>query len=189
MQMPTFFSKLPSIVWVILLPLGLIAFIGSIILIFNLVATVEGVASIIFLIIGFLTIGGASATTKFSGISEGKASGAGFAVAVGIVFFAIMGMAIDQPGNYIYNKPVEWVYCQNGTSLSRGVDVTHPLPGRTDITQDFSCKDTNGVNKYEINMFGLLGIRFVEYVLIGYGLIGLHRLINILRQKLWQKQY
>ena len=55
-KLKSIFSNLPSIVWVVLLPLGLAALIGGIILIFFMLASVEGFASILILVIGFLVV-------------------------------------------------------------------------------------------------------------------------------------
>ncbi len=179
--MPKFLSKLPSIAWVIILPLGLIAFIGGIIITFNIIATVEGVVSVIFLIIGFFSFRSVVSFNSAETIQQKKLSKQ-FFIASGIVFFALMGMAIDQPGNFIYNKPIEWAYCKEGTTLYRGVSITNPLPGRTDINQRFDCIDKNGNTKFEADMLGIIGIRFVEYVIIGYSLLGINEVIKRMRQ-------
>lgn len=171
-------SKAPSIVWVFIFPLGIAAFIGSIIFIFWAIATVEGVASLVMLIAGFLVMRFGSSVPLTN--SEGKKINAGsnIAIAMGISFFALMGMAIDQTGNYIYNKPLEILFCEDDSTLNRSVDILHPLPGRTDIIQDFSCYDKDGEFVNSIGMFKIIAIRFVEYVFIGYALLYLNRAIN-----------
>ena len=50
---PTSKRSLPSIVYVLAIPLGIILFIGAVVLAFTALATIEGIASIIFLLIGF----------------------------------------------------------------------------------------------------------------------------------------
>ena len=50
------FFRLPSIVWVILLPLGLLLFIGLIILLFYCLANIEGFDSIVMIISFFLVL-------------------------------------------------------------------------------------------------------------------------------------
>ena len=91
-------------------------------------------------------------------------------IAIGIVFFALMGMAIDQTGNFIYNKPIEIFYCSQDEYLNRGVDVTNPLPGRTDITQEFVCINKISGQKRYVDMGSVILVRFTEYIIIGYAL-------------------
>lgn len=162
-------TKAPSWVWVFLFPLGIIAFVASIITLFYLLANVEGFASIIFIVVGFGL--GSALATKMPGIVAGGA----------ICFYALMGMAVDQPGNYFFNKPIEWFGCPPQTTLNRTVDVTHPLPGRTDMTQNFQCFDSQGKLAGRASMTKVIGIRFLEYVAIAYLFMGLkvaHRKIT-----------
>jgi len=164
---------------------GIIVGIGSIIGIIVLIANVEGVASIIFLILGVLGAG------IFSKSPPMKSS---FGIGIFVGFFALMGASVDQAGNYFYNKPVEYILCPDGkpveyilcpdgTSLNRSVDVLHPVPGRTDMIQDFTCFDSNNQPVERLNMFAVIGIRFFEYVLIGYLLLFLRNLIWRFRSK------
>jgi hypothetical protein len=167
------FSRLPSFVWIILFVLGIAALIGGIILLFYALTNIEGFASVLMIVIAWLVIRvgtGNSVPTESSSSQR-------LIVAAAITFFALMGMAIDQPGNYVYNRPLQWFFCPSGTELHRGVDVTHPLPGRTDVTQDFTCVDPreNAVIDNP-SMGGVIITRFVEYVLVAYGLIALNRL-------------
>jgi hypothetical protein len=163
-RMLSFLEHAPSWVWVFLFPLGIIAFIGTIIASFFVLSNVEGVASLIFILIGWgvgsslATDSDKSAVTPLSSILVGGA----------ICFYALMGMAIDQPGNYFFNKPVEWFLCPEATTLERSIDISHPLPGRTDITQDFRCVEQDQRFVSRPNLFGVIGIRFVEYVLVAY---------------------
>jgi hypothetical protein len=177
----SFLSNLPSIVYVFLIPLGIIALIGGIITLFFALATVEGVASAVLLIAGFVAVR-AGSSIKFETKKQpaAKQMGTGWARAMGICFFALMGLAIDQPGNIIYNKPIELLYCPAQTQLVRGSQVSHPLPGRTDINQEFTCVDPSGTATGEIDMFSVILVRFVEYVFIGYGLIGVSTLLDVL---------
>jgi hypothetical protein len=176
-------AKLPSIVWVILIPIGLIAFIGSIILTFYLLANVEGFASIVMLLAALGTMKASVSYTKYQTKSE---SGSSFFLALGICFFALMGVAIDQPGNYLYNKPLEIFFCPENTRLERDVEVSHPLPGRTDMTQNFYCEDKNDNAIEGISVLNVILVRFVEYVIIGYLLIFIVKLYSTfkLRKKL-----
>lgn len=162
-QPPTkssFISKIPSIAWVIIIPAGIAGVLAIIIGTFFGLATIEGFASMILLVVGFFC---------FRGLSSGDGGPVGsFVLAMSIVFFALMGMSIDQPGNFLYNKPLEMAFCPPQTVLLRGVDTYHLLPGRTDIVQNFVCYDLSGEQKKELGMGEIILGRFVEYVLIGY---------------------
>jgi hypothetical protein len=172
-------SHLPSFVWILIFVGGIVALIGTIIALFYALSHIEGFASVLMLVVAWFVMRAGSSVSD--GMDTG---GAGFIRAIGIGFFALMGMAIDQPGNYVYNRPIQWFFCPSNTVLQRGVDVTHPLPGRTDITQDFMCVDT-GKNEVSSRpgMGEVIAVRFGEYVLIGYLLIGLNRLYMRLRAR------
>lgn len=177
-------SNLPSFVWIFIIPLALIIFVGSIISLFVAIATIEGFASIIFIILGLLYIRGS--TTDIVMNSKLKEKSSGFFLALGLCFFALMGVAIDQPGNYFYNKPLEIFFCPEDTKLNRDEIISNPLPGRTDITQNFVCFDTDG-NEAKTNGIGeVLLVRFVEYIILGYIIIGISK--YLVQRKLKQKQ-
>jgi hypothetical protein len=160
-------SKAPSIVWVILIPLGLIVLVGGIIGFFWLLSSVEGFASLLMISIGWLVI--------WKGIQSPKSDTPGWIIAGGIVFYALMGMAIDQPGNWLMNQPIQWLACPAGTTLNRGVDVSNPRPGETVISQDFTCIEGQSVVARP-SVLILIAIRLVEYILIAYLFIGIRRL-------------
>ncbi|MCC6643520.1 hypothetical protein IT411_02120 [Candidatus Peregrinibacteria bacterium] len=164
---------IPSIVWVLLIPLGIVVIIGGIILGFQAIATIEGVASIIMIIAGFFVFRGLATDNG----QNGKSSDNQLFLGLAIGFYALMGMAIDQPGNFIFNKPVEMFFCPPGTAIYRDVDVNHYLPGETTITQNYQCFDSNGNIAKQIDMWPLIVIRFVEYVLMGYLLYFLGKLM------------
>ncbi|HYD35209.1 MAG TPA: hypothetical protein VD999_04035 [Vitreimonas sp.] len=167
-------SGAPSIVWIILLVAGLCGFIGSIIFSFFLLANVEGLASLIIIGVGWLAVvGSVSLPDKTSQPHSGAIDS--FTKGALICFYALMGMAIDQPGNFVLNYPLRWL-CPPATVISREVDVTHPLPGRTDITQDFRCVDASGKVIDRPSLFQVIGIRFVEYVIIAYLLVEIRKL-------------
>lgn len=158
-------ERIPSIGWIIIFLGGIIAFIGGIAGLFYAFSHIEGFASIIFLIIGYFALRNTGSSLANGGI---------------ICFFALMGIAVDQPGNPIYNKPVEIWQCEDGTHLNRGVNVTHPLPERTDITQNFACLDEHEIPVKQIGMEKVIVVRFIEYILIGYFFMG----FNSLRKRL-----
>ena len=175
----SWFKRLPSFAWIILFILGIAALIGGIILLFYALSNIEGFASVLMIVIAWLVIRFMSSDDTGSDSSTGQR----LALAGAITFFALMGMAIDQPGNYVYNRPIQWFLCPSGTELHRGVDVSHPVPGRTDITQDFTCVDPReNVVVDSPAMGGVIAIRFIEYVLLAYLLIALNRVYRRIRR-------
>jgi hypothetical protein len=178
----SFFNRLPSFVWIILFVLGIAALIGGIIVLFYALSNIEGFASVLMLVVAWGVIRFGSSDTVSSVTTA--LPGQGLVTAVGITFFALMGLAIDQTGNYVYNRPIEWFFCPSNTELHRGIDVSHPTPGRTDVTQDFTCVDPReNVVMDRPGIGEVMGTRFVEYVLIGYGLIALNRLYIRIRSR------
>lgn len=171
-KIPSIMNKLPSWAYITIIILCFLIFISSIILFFAGLAYIEGFASILFLIsaIGFLLSG-----------PRGKSSN--FVKGLGILFFALMGMAIDQPGNILYNKPIEYIFCKKNSTLTREVQVSHPVPGRTDMIQDFNCVDSNGNIENSISSISLIGIRFFEYIILGYFLVWITGIYYSKRQK------
>lgn len=165
-------SRIPVLGWIAIgigsIILGLALIIGS----FWAVATVDGVASSIFLIVGVFCFGvyrkGTFTTDKFFR-----------AIAIG--FFALMGACIDQTGNYLYNLPIEKLECPADTRLNRRADVDHPYAGKTVITQNFTCYDAQGNGTKTVNAFAVLGYRLVEYIIIAYLLIGLRWMLHCMR--------
>lgn len=159
-----FWKRLPSWAWILIFIGGLIIGLGIIIGSFVALATIEGIASLVLLTCGMIGFG-------VLPLRKPEQTGAMFK-AIGLSFFALMGATIDQTGNYIYNKPVEFCFCEEGTSLERVENVSNPMPGTTIIQQDFTCYDKAGAPAKTINMFAVLGIRFVEYILLAYLLLG-----------------
>jgi hypothetical protein len=178
----SFLSHLPSIVWIPIFVLGIAAFIGGIIGLFYALSHYEGVASVLMLAVAWGVIRLGSGASDYVEMPAAKVPGV--MTALIILFFAGMGVAIDQTGNYLYNRPLEWFFCPSGTELRRGVQVYHPLPGRTDTTQDYTCAKP-GENQItsRIGTGKVIAVRFVEYILIGYALIYLNRLYTWLRTR------
>lgn len=152
------YSKIPSIGWVIIIPAAIALFIGGIGAFFFGLSEIEGLASVIVLIAGYFTM---------------RNTGNSFGNAMIIVFYALMGMAIDQPGNIVFNKPLEIWQCPSETSLDRGVVVSNPLPGRTDITQNFKCVDSAETIIKPIDNGNVMIVRFAEYTIAAYIFMGL----------------
>jgi hypothetical protein len=174
-------ARMPSIFWIILIPLGLVVLIGVIIIAFYCLANIEGFASLIMIGTFFLSIkfiGGNQEVKNYS-----KKVYSGLWTAGLICFFALMGMAIDQPGNLIYNKPIEIFFCPEESHLNRDVFIRHPLPERTDMVQMFDCVNGKGDVVYSVSTFQIIGTRFVEYVLIAYILIGIVRIFSIIKKR------
>lgn len=167
--------------WIILIVVGIAALIGGIILLFYGLSSIEGFASVLMIVVAWLVIrfGSGDGTEKTDSSPGQKLLTGGL-----ITFYALMGVAIDQPGNYLYNRPIQWFFCPSGTELHRGVDVSHPLPGRTDVTQDFTCVDPReNVVVDSPPMGGVIASRFVVYVLVAYGLIALNRVYRRVRRR------
>lgn len=180
---PSIWSRLPSFVWLILIIGGIAALIGGIFGLFYALTHFEGLASVLMLLVAWGVIrwlsGGNTAT------ETSKNSGQQIFIAIGILFFALMGVAIDQPGNVIYNQPIEWLFCPAGSTLERGVVTTNPRPGETSVNQDFTCVAMMDDRLQTVDrpaVEEVLVTRLVEYVLIGYLLLGLSQLYNVLRR-------
>lgn len=169
---PTFFNRIPSFLWIFIIVGGMILFIGGIITFFVALGTVEGFGSLVILILAIIAI--IAAKPEYKKIKTPIDS---FTIGAGVFFIALMATCIDQTGNVIYNKPLEIIYCPQNTTLLRESDISHPLPGRTDITQDFSCiHNETGKTEYVINPFQMLLVRFVEYVFFVYAVMGIIKL-------------
>lgn len=163
--------KLPSIVWIIILALGLIALIGGIIGSFWALATIEGVASLALLLIAWFIIR--------SGAGDKNLKLDPLVTAIAILFFALMGMSVDQSGNWLYNKPMELIFCSANQHLTHQTSYSNPLPGTTYITDEFHCTDNQtGKHLRTINTLERLVFRFVEYLALGYLLIFISKILD-----------
>lgn len=152
---------LPSWAYLILFIAAIVCVIGGFILFTVAISSIEGFASILFLIAGYFAFIRYYAPMDEHPIYKAMAIG----------FFALMGMALDQPGNYIYNLPFQYTFCDSNEKLLRDMRVTHRKPGSTEFTQDFQCYKDGLEQGRRISLFGILGIRFLEYVGLGYLLI------------------
>jgi hypothetical protein len=170
--------SLPSFVWIILIVAGFAALIGAVVLLFTGLANIEGLASIIMIVVAWLTLRGIAWT-----IPNGKISMNGFMTAVGILFFALMGMALDQPGNRFFNAPLQVFFCPQGSQLSRDVVVSSSRPGSVSLNQDFECVNSEGRTVDQITTPEVIGVRFAEYIFIGYWLLIASNIYSGLRRK------
>ncbi len=164
-------DKIPSWLWLPIILLGIALVICIPIGFIYVISHFEGVASIIFLIAGWFVFGSFAKSAKRSS----------FVLAGAVCFFALMGMAIDQPGNRLYNYPLN-LSCPEGSSYSRSVITRHPLPERTDFVQNFQCYDAKGRAVHTIPIWMLLLTRFCEYIALAYLLLGIRTLIYRIRK-------
>lgn len=168
--MPNWTSKIPSFLWIPIIIGGIALFIGGIMAFFYGFSYIEGFSSVILLVLGWLGF-------RIGQRSEDLHQYGALGTAIGITFFALMGMALDQPGNMLYNKAIECAYCPENSDLEREAVSRGLQGGGVQISQKFECIDQDsGQVVRRINMFELLAVRFGEYVLIGYLLLGVSRL-------------
>lgn len=171
---------LPTFVWVLLILLGIVLFVGLILASFFGFTHIEGLGSIALLLGGWLTIRiltkryrAMNAHPRKRELSDSQKVANRIAVALGILTFAFAGFALDQPGNVLYNLPVQWTFCPSGSQITRQANTAHPRPGTTVVTQDFTCTDADGAMVHRVPLVGAMAIRFAEYLLIGYVLLWL----------------
>lgn len=155
--MPSFFKLLLGLLTVALIVAIPVLFVTGI-------AMIPGFASVLFLVVGFFVF---RSLHRPVGADKAVVSSTVLAAAVG--FFALMGMAVDQRGNPIYNAPLQ-LFCPAGSQLNHGTVISHPLPGRTDMTQDFRCINEDGGAALVLTPFHLMGVRLGEYIVLGYAL-------------------
>lgn len=162
-------EKIPSFLWIPIIVGAIALFIGGSFAIFYGFGYVEGFGSLILLILGWIGF-------RIGNNSDGLETGS-LAVAFGITFFALMGMSLDQTGNYFYNKPLEWIFCTENSELMRETIKRGGRKGGVSLSQNFACVAADGEKVLrEISGFEHFGFRFLQYVVIGYILLGLSRL-------------
>ncbi|HOW82058.1 MAG TPA: hypothetical protein PK573_05815 [Spirochaetota bacterium] len=163
-------DRMPSWLWLLMMLFGICLVICVPIAFIYIISHFEGVASAIFLVIGWFVFGSFAKQEKRSPLVLGGA----------VLFFALMGMAIDQTGNIVYNQPLA-LLCPEGTTYARSVATYNPLPGRTDFVQNFQCIDTGGKPPFAIPMGLVILTRFAEYIFIAYLLLGIRLLLKKIR--------
>ena len=124
-------------------------------------ATIEGLASVLLLITGIL------AFRIFSRKPVASIKKLVQESLVGLLIFASIGVCFDQTGNFIYNKPLEYVLCPPDTRVQRVAVVSNPLPDSTYIIQDYACYGSDGKAVSGISLVAVIVVRFIEYVLLG----------------------
>jgi hypothetical protein len=167
-------EKIPSFLWIPIIIGGIALFIGGVLAIFYGFGYVEGFGSLIMLVLGWIGF-------RIGNKSDEKDVGK-FGVAIGITFFALMGLALDQTGNFIYNQPLEWIFCPANSDLVRETIKGSARGGGVTLNQSFTCVTQTGEIVRQISMFEHLGFRFVQYVLLGYILLGLNRLYSKIKK-------
>lgn len=154
-------EKIPSFLWIPIIIGAIALFIGGSFAIFYGFGYVEGFGSLIMLVLGCIGF-------RIGNNSDGLETGS-LAVAFGITFFALMGMSLDQTGNFLYNKPIELMFCPENSELIRETISRGTRGGGVSLSQNFVCADQNsGQILRKISGYEHFGIRFLEYVLIGY---------------------
>ena len=176
--MSKWIEKVPSFVWILVIVTAIALFIGAMIGGFYAITHIEWVGTILMLLCGWgcLRFGANSPEIK-SDSALGKVG-----LAILITFFAMMGVALDQTGNFIYNKPLEWIFCPADSELTRDVVRRAARGGGVSVEQKFTCVAENGGQvRRTIGMWETLLFRFFEYVVLGYALLGLSRLYSRIR--------
>jgi hypothetical protein len=127
----------------------------------------EGIASIGILILAIVAL------CFFKGeVVENK-----YTVLVFVGVFVFFGLVFDRAGNVIYNKPFQMM-CPAETVLTRDVVAVENSDGEMVNQQYFSCYSiTQGKVVKELPVYQTIGIRVLEYVVIGFVLVGIYWLI------------
>ncbi len=95
--------------------------------------------------------------------------------------FCLLGMIFDGAGNFIYNKPIH-LMCPSETSLSREIVPVEDYEGNVAYSHVFSCyADNQEVPAKQFSVYLTIGIRAVEYLLIGSFLLGIFLILNKFR--------
>ncbi|HEY8563037.1 MAG TPA: hypothetical protein VIL74_21855 [Pyrinomonadaceae bacterium] len=168
-------EKIPSFAWILMIVAAIAALIGALWGGFYAVTHLEGVGSIFLLICAWAALR--------AGANSPDLGNSPLGIALVIVFFAMIGIAFDQPGNYIYNRPLEWIFCPAETELTRDVVRRAARGGGVSISQNFQCVAADGKARRAISMWEQLFFRFFEYVAIGYALLGASRLYTRIFKK------
>ena len=163
-------GKIPSLAWILIIAAAVALFIGALWGGFYAVTHVEGVGSIFLLVCAWAALRGGANSPDLESSNLG--------LAILIVFFAMMGIGLDQPGNFIYNQPMEWIFCPPETELTRDVVRRAARGGGVSIEQNFNCVAAGGQVLRRLSGWELYFFRFFEYVVIGYILLGLSRLYS-----------
>jgi hypothetical protein len=169
-------SAMRSVMWLFVFLLGIAAIIALVTGGFFALTQLEGLGSMLLLVGGIVSLRLLTAAPK-KGKARLRDPEKSILTALAVLTFAFMGFALDQPGNSLYNAPLEWMFCPTGTNLLRKANVSNPRAGTTVITQDFSCQ-TNGQVVRRIEVYWVMLLRFLEYLILGYVLLGINALLE-----------
>jgi hypothetical protein len=157
-------DKIPSFLWIPIIVAAIALLIGGVMAFFFGLSYVEGFGSLLILALGWIGFR--------SGNNTPSADVGSIGIAVGITFFALMGLALDQTGNFIYNQPMEWIFCPENTELARETIQRGARGGGVSMSQNFTCASSNnGEILRKITVFEHLAYRFIQYVVLGYILL------------------
>lgn len=153
----------------LLVLIGALAGIALIILTVVSIAAVEGFATLIFLIVNVVIF------IVWPLRNKAKANLNGV-LGIAFIFMAFMGAVIDQAGNPVFNKPIGWCMCEQGEEFTRGVSVTQ-AGTQTIYEQDFRCHKVPTDQGRPVSMFAIIGLRFVEYIVLILSLVLIQNVI------------
>ncbi len=159
-------DRVSSWLWAIIILAAIVLAVGIPIALVYGLSHIEGLASVIFLVIGWFVFGIFAKGYVKSTLALGSVVG----------FFALMGMAIDQAGNYLFNLPIG-MNCPEGSTFARSVVALHPYPGRTVFEQAFRCYDGAGKAVKTFADPVVFGVRFAEYFALAYMILGMRKLL------------
>ena len=107
---------------------------------------------------------------------KGRISWSNLAAGGFIGLFAILGMFVDARGNMLYNLPLEWLFAPPGTYLSLHEVVSHG-GSSTGVNLDFNFINSHGKVVSTLSMWIVYPFRFIQYLLIGSGIVSLASLL------------
>lgn len=165
--------KLPGWLLALLLIVLSITSIALIILTVSAITNKEGFATIIFLVIYILVV------IVFPSKHKQKATLKSI-IGAAIVFISFMGGILDLAGNKLMNTPIENCLCEKNEELKRTVFHSR-IGSKSSSSSEFTCENLPEKKSRKVSTFSVMGIRMVEYVVIG--------LILLLTQQLIWKIY
>lgn len=167
-------EKIPSFLWIPIIVGAIALFIGAWLGFFYGIGYVEGFGSLIILVLGWI---GFRVGNNSKDLEIGN-----FGIAIGITFFALMGMALDQTGNFIYNEPIQWIFCPENTELTRETISRGVRGGGVSLSQNFACVTDGGEVVRKISGSEHFAFRFVEYIVLGYILLFASRIYGKIKR-------
>lgn len=167
-------TKIPAILLTPIIIGAIVLCIAAAVGFFYGLGYIEGAGSLIAIVIGWI---GFRIGNRTSEAEVGR-----YGVAIGIIVFATMGTALDQTGNCLYNLPMEYIFCPEGSSLWRETAQKALNSGGVQLRQQFTCMTKEGNLLRTVSLIEYSLFRFAEYVIIGYLLLGVSRLYSQLKR-------